>query len=72
VGDNVEMTQRSVVRAVVLFATTIGVMNCARPTSVRAFPGPGCPTGWSFLYQDQLSRSVTCRQDSTSVVRRLR
>jgi hypothetical protein len=66
------MTRRGIVRTAFGVATTIAVMSCAKPAAVRAFPGPGCPTGWSFLYQDQMSRSVTCRQDSTRVVRRVR
>jgi hypothetical protein len=66
----VQITHRRIVRAVLLFATTSAVMSCAAPKSVRAFPGPACPSGWNFLYQDQMSRSVMCRQDSTSTMRR--
>ena len=67
-----EITHRGIVRAVFVLAATIAVMNCAGPSSVRTFPGPGCPRGWNFLYQDQMSRNVMCRQDSTGVTAKLR
>lgn len=65
--SDVKMTVRGTARAISLVATSVTVMNCAKPQqSVAAFPGPACPPGWGFLYQDQMSSRVVCRQDTVS------
>lgn len=64
-----DLTQHGTARALVLLALAIAAISCASTRKdVRTFPGPGCPSGWSFLYQDQMSRHVMCRQDTTIVV----